>query len=251
MTPRLPFRRTLVGLLAAAGATLVSSPATAQIRLANETAGGNYRLQVMSWWEIPFRSVVRQGRDFSCGSAALATLLTYHYDRPTPETLVFQRMWLDGDQAKIRKVGFSLFEMKSYLTSIGFKAEGFKLKIADLTRVRRPMIALITLKGFKHFVVIKGVKGGRVLVGDPMLGLSDYSLKDFAKIWDGVVLAVMATPDRSRPAYNLASDWGPWSKAPLEGGMTRVALSDLTDDLPAIYQITPQILIDARVGTIR
>ena len=41
------------------------------VRLVNE-AGGNYEVYVMSWWEIPFRSVVRQQYDFSCGSAAMA-----------------------------------------------------------------------------------------------------------------------------------------------------------------------------------
>jgi predicted double-glycine peptidase len=240
-------------MIAAAGAAvaLLASPAAAQVRLTSETSGGNYRVHVMSWWEIPFRSVVRQAYDFSCGSAALATLLSYHYHAPTPERAVFRQMWLDGDQPKIRKVGFSLFEMKNYLTSRGYKAEGFTLKPGDLAKVRRPVIALIELRGFKHFVVIKGVRDGRVLVGDPVLGLTQYSLAHFAKMWNGIVLAVMATPERRRPDYDLATDWGPWSKAPMEGGMTRVAVADLTSDLPPAYQITPQLLLDVRVGTVK
>ena len=57
--------------IAIAAALLGSAaPAMAEVRLSGE-AGGNYRVQVMSWWDIPFRSVVRQQYDFSCGSAAV------------------------------------------------------------------------------------------------------------------------------------------------------------------------------------
>lgn len=237
--------------MAAAVAALAVAPipARAEVRLANEAIGANYRVTVLSWWEIPFRSVVRQSYDFSCGAAALATLLTYHYDRPTLERTTFRRMWQLGDRATIRKVGFSLFEMKSYLATEGFRAEGFKLRAEDIVKVKRPMIALVELNGFKHFVVIKGVADGKVLVGDPMLGLNEYSIADFAKVWNGIVLAIMKTPDQSRGKYNLASDWGPWSRAPMEGNYMRVAVGDLTDDLPPSYQITPVILLDVRVGT--
>jgi len=240
-----------IAVLAVAGLLLASSPARSEVRFANEATGANYRVTVLSWWEIPFRSVVRQSYDFSCGAAAVATLLTYHYGRPTTERDTFKRMWQLGDREVIRKVGFSLFEMKTYLESVGYRAEGFKLQAADIQKVKRPMIALVELNGFKHFVVVKGVENGKILVGDPMLGLNQYSLADFDKVWNGIVLAIMETPDQQRGKYNLASDWGPWSRAPMDGGYTRISVGDLTDDLPPSYQITPIILLDVRVGTVQ
>ncbi len=235
---------------AALGAALFwASPAAAEVRLSGE-AGGNYRVAVMSWWEIPYRTVVRQQFDFSCGSAAVATLLTYHYDKPTPERAAFAQMWKSGDQAAIRKIGFSMLDMKSYLRSAGLRAEGYRLGEKGLLRIKRPAIVLLDLKGYKHFVVVKGVHNGRVLVGDPMLGLNEYSLRDFMTIWNGIGLAVVPEAEAAEAEFNLASDWGPWSKAPLEGSALHVA-HDVTTHLPPSYQLAPQILLDVNVGTVK
>ena len=241
-----------VGAMAAC-AFLAPLPAQAQVRLGTEATGGhNYTVNVMSWWEIPFRSVVRQAYDFSCGSAAVATLLTHHYGRPTPEREAFSQMWKDGDQAAIRKVGFSMFDMKNFMESHGYKADGYRLSIADLGKSGRPSIVLLDLKGFKHFVVVKGVRGDTVLVGDPMLGLTKYSAEDFHKYWNNIALVVREAPGGKRPRFDLASDWNPWSTAPMdEDGDLRLATGDLTNHLPPAYQISPQFLIDARVGTVK
>ena len=241
-------RRALVSVVPIGLALAWAAPAAAQVRLSGE-AGGHYNVRVMSWWEIPFRSVVRQQYDFSCGSAAVATLLTYHYERPTPERSAFTQMWKAGDQQAIRKVGFSMLDMKGYLNSAGLRAEGFRLGAEGLARLKRPAIALLDLKGFKHFVVIKGVRDGRVLVGDPMLGLNDYALEDFLKVWNGIGLMIVSKSEEA--AFNLAGDWGPWSTAPLEQGALRVAVGDLTNHLPPGYQLTPQILLSVNVGTVK
>lgn len=237
--------------MAAALCVLVAAPAAAEVRFTGPETGGNYSVQVMSWWDIPFRSVVRQRYDFSCGSAAIATLLTYHYGVATSETTPFRAMWEKGDRDAIRKVGFSMLDMKNYLASRGYRAEGFRLTIDQLKQVRRPSIVLLDLKGFKHFVVIKGIRGDRVLTGDSVLGLNEYSLGDFEKHWNGIALAIVDGA-KQRPTFNLAGDWGPWSRAPLEGdGSLRVSAGDLTTNLPPQYQLTPQILLDVRVGTVR
>jgi predicted double-glycine peptidase len=234
--------------LLAAGLALWPEASQAEVRLSGE-AGGNYRVKVMSWWEIPFRTVVRQQYDFSCGSAALATLLTHHYDMPTPERTTFARMWKAGDQAAIRKVGFSMLDMKNYLGSVGLRAEGYRLNRDALSKLDRPAIVLVKIKGFKHFVLVKGVRDGRVLVGDPMLGLNQYSIDDFMELWNGLALMIVQKDDQ--PAFNLASDWGPWVKAPMEGAALYVAADDFSTHLPNSYQLTPQMLLDVRVGTVR
>lgn len=237
---------------AALAAALVglAAPALAEVRLSSE-AGGNYRVTVMSWWEIPFRTVVRQQYDFSCGSAAVATLLSYHYRRPTPERVAFAQMWKSGDQALIRKVGFSMFDMKSYLESAGFRAAGYRLGEEGLRKLKRPAIVLLDLKGFKHFVVVKGLRGDRVLVGDPMLGLNEYSFADFMKVWNGIALMIQTDEEAREPLYNLAGDWGPWSKAPMEDGALHIAPDNFATHLPPSYQLTPQILLDVNVGTVK
>ena len=224
--------------------------AQAQVRLGLD-AGGNAEISVMSWWQIPFRSVIRQQYDFSCGSAALATLLNYHYHHPINEQQSFTAMWQVGDREAIKKVGFSLADMRSFLISEGYRSEGFKLTMTQLSQLRRPVIVLMDLEGFKHFVVVKGMQDGQVLTGDPMLGIVKYDARDFERYWNGIVLAIMSGPIQERPVYNLITDWNPWARAPLgDEASNQFSIGDLTTFLPPEYQISPTMLLDVRVGTV-
>jgi uncharacterized protein len=152
--------RASIALMAVICGLTTSPLAAGTVGLTPDTAGANYRIRTMSWAEIPFRSVIRQQFDFSCGSAAVATLLTYHYGIKTPEIESFKAMWERGDQDKIRKLGFSMLDMKSYMQARGLKAQGYRFKVADIAKADRPGIALIDLRGFKHFVVVKGFNPG-------------------------------------------------------------------------------------------
>ena len=70
---------------------------------------------VTSWRDWPFQTVKRQGLDYSCGSAAVATLLTYAYDKPVTEKEVFLAMFGGGNQVMVKRpvnVGFSGGEKK-------------------------------------------------------------------------------------------------------------------------------------------
>ena len=115
-------------------------------------AGGSFNVPVVSLKEARFKTVIKQQYDFSCGSAALATLLKFHYDTDTDEQSVFKAMYDVGDQAKIKKLGFSLLDMKKFLQSIDLKADGFKLTLEKLRQVGVPAIALVETSGYKHFV---------------------------------------------------------------------------------------------------
>src|SRR3546814_10978015 len=106
----------------------------------------------MTWWDIPFRSVIRQRYDFSCGSAALATLLTYNYGAPTSEAMPFRAMWEKGARETIGKVGFSMLDMKTYLASRGFRAGGYRSTVDHLNQVHLSTTVIKDPNGFSHFV---------------------------------------------------------------------------------------------------
>jgi uncharacterized protein len=234
-----------------ASALFVATPVVAQAHLGPEATGGaNYSVKVMSWADIPFRSIVRQRYDFSCGSAAVATLLTYHYQRPTSEQQSFSEMWKTGDRSIITKSGFSMFDMKNYIESVGFRAEGYRMSVDDLAKGDRPAIVLLDMNGFKHFVVVKGMKNNVVLVGDSIRGLTQFSAAEFQKSWNGIALAIVDNKDAAQPGYNLVRDWGPWSTAPVGANSQTATIGDVTTFLPPTYQLTPQILLTVRVGTV-
>lgn len=227
-------------LFAAAIWSLAARPSEAQVRFHGE-AGGSYSVSVMSWRDIPFRTVVRQQYDFSCGSAAVATLLRFHYGQSgVHEAQVFRAMYDHGDQARIREVGFSMLDMRDYLNNQGFQTDGLRLSLDRLQALNEPTIALITRNGYRHFIVIKGISATSVLVGDPTFGLQTYSRHDFEAMWNGVVLAVRHEPAGApAPVYNQASEWRPWAVAPIGEVRGAVDPQQLTSGFREIYQITP------------
>lgn len=244
--------RSLTTGLCAVAALLTSASSDAQT-LVDQTgsSGPGFNVRVKSWAEIPFRTIVRQRFDFSCGSAAVATLLTYQYGIPTDESAPFKAMWDAGDQAKIRKLGFSLLDMKTYLTKRGLPAQGYRLDVADLRSIAQPMIALVTIKGYTHFVVIKGARDGKVMLGDPARGLINMSEAEFTKIWSGVALIVADPPATLKPGFNLARDWDPWTSPPTRTFQGERTINNITDNLPSIYQFEKQIVPPIRAGAVR
>jgi hypothetical protein len=199
------------GLLAGCSGTL--SPVS---RVATSTAGtGDLLLPVRSMEENKFNGIVRQRFDFSCGSAALATLLRYHYGRPLNEQQTFAGMWRDGDRAAIRKVGFSLLDMKRYLASLDLRADGFKVSLDQIQKTGIPGIALITVRNYRHFVVVKGVSDSEVLIGDPSIGLRAMRRDEFQSVWNGIFFVLNSEQDRGRSAFNTGLQWASLPRSPL------------------------------------
>ena len=177
-------------------------------------SGYSVNIKSTSIKERRFRATVRQQYDYSCGSAALATLLTYQYRDPVSEEAVFKVMWRNGDQEKIRREGFSLLDIKGYLQESGYDANGYVAPLDKLVEVGIPAIALIKDKGYNHFVVVKGVQNGQVLLGDPSVGSRIVSRAEFEKMWQNRILFVI-TGKREEVVFNAKSDWQIRPQAPL------------------------------------
>lgn len=148
--------------------------------------GGSFRVPVKSFSEIKFGEVVKQQYDFSCGSAALASLLTHHYDMPITEATIFEEMFKYGDKEKIEEKGFSMLDMKNFLARRSLNADGYQLNISDVAKLEMPSIALVNYNGYNHFVVVKGSKNNKVLVGDPSIGLHIMNDEIFDKSSNGI-----------------------------------------------------------------
>lgn len=168
--------------------------------------GGNYSVKVRSMKELRFARVVRQKYDFSCGSAALATLLTYSYGEPTTEEEAFRAMFAVGDKKHIRKVGFSLLDMKKYLAHIGIDADGYKLTLDQLRGLHVPVITMISPRGYNHFVVLRGWEGDSLVIADPELGMRRMTSSDFAEVWNGIVFVLGTKVAYAQRRYNDEED---------------------------------------------
>lgn len=193
----------------------------------NDNAGQTYALRISTLKEVKYRNTIHQKYDFSCGSAAVATLLTYQYNYPINEQAVFEQMYARGDRTKINKEGFSLLDIKLYLESLGFDADGFQASLDQLQQANLPAIVLIEDRGYHHFVVIKGVRYGRVLLGDPARGTRAIPLGRFDQLWrNGLVFVIHNRRDLAH--FNTDSDWRNAPIAPLGMGVDRRGLDTIT-----------------------
>ncbi|NBA98166.1 C39 family peptidase [Pseudomonas sp. R5(2019)] len=162
--------------------------------------GGNviYK-QVQSLRERRFADLVQQKTDFSCGAAALATILRQAYWLDVNEEDLIKGMLAYSAHDQVQVQGFSMLDMKRYVESIGMRARGYRIPPESLESVNIPVVVLMDVRGYKHFVVLQRTEKDWVYIGDPVLGHKRYSIDDFVKGWNGIVFAVIG------PGYDKAN----------------------------------------------
>lgn len=185
----------------------------------SQIPGAGLNVRVRSFLDRKFQETVRQSHDYSCGSAALATLLTYSYNIPSTEESIFRDMITHGDRAAIEKRGFSLLDLKDYLARHGLQSGGFRAPLAKLAEVKVPAIVLIEHNGYRHFVVVRGVREGRVLVSDPSLGTRSIPEDRFLEEWNGIFFLVLTEAERAQADFNAGRVWAAAPRAPI--GLSR------------------------------
>lgn len=171
---------------------------------------------VRSLYEIRTERVVMQEWDLSCGAASLATLLRYqHGDMVTEREIAVAMMskprYVNNPFLVQLRNGFSLLDLKEYADARGYQGIGFgALDFDDLVE-RAPIMVPIDRAGYNHFVVFRGVSGGRVLLADPSFGTFTMSVSRFQRVWldlpalGRVGFVVAGRNGRLAPPGNLAA----------------------------------------------
>ncbi|MGU7772405.1 C39 family peptidase [Burkholderia sp. MR1-5-21] len=157
-------------------------------------AGVPLTKHLQSMRDLRYRDIVNQQFDFSCGSAALATLLKYGYDIDIPETEMIRRMMAFSTPDVVVKNGFSMLDMKKFVETLGLRGRGFRVGIDALYHLQIPVLVLMNLDGYEHFVIVKHAENGRIFLADPALGNRIVLEQDFVKTWNGLVFAVLGKP---------------------------------------------------------
>lgn len=182
---------------------------------------GMFSVPVKSYSEIIFGEVLRQKYDFSCGSAALASLLSFHYETPSNEQDIFKVMFENGDQKLIEQKGFSLLDMKLYLDSIGLVSDGFQISLEKIRQVGVPGITLVNFDGYLHFVVIKGMNNDKVILGDPSRGTITMEYEEFQQYYMGVVLLVRNKAEIGKATFITDNDFTVYATSPTDAAVLR------------------------------
>ncbi len=176
-------------------AVLLFAPLSAQVAI--DVAGIRTAKAVRTLKDMRNAHIVRQRWDMSCGAAALSTVLTYDFKDNTPETAVVVWILRRTNPVKVRaRGGFSLLDLKRFAQARGYRAEGFAgMSLEELAELKTPAIVPIRSKGVDHFVIVRGVFGDRVIVGDPAFGNMTMKTNQFQSVWKQGIVFIVHPPD--------------------------------------------------------
>ena len=179
-----------------------------------------FRKPVLSLRERRYQDIIQQRFDFSCGAAATATILRHAYNLDVTELDVIIGLAKVADEALAREKGYSLLDIRHYVETLGLRGRGYEIPGEMLSELRIPTIALLDLRGYRHFVVVRRAVGDKVYVGDPALGNRVMAMEEFQESWNGAVFAILGRGfDRdtvlSRPDPPLTARKFLYDQAPL------------------------------------
>jgi len=228
------YLKILIGYLLVAG--LITESHSSAIRLGNIIPGaGIIKKDLVSMRELKFVDMVPQETDFSCGAAALATILKYAYGQKITEEQVIDGLLSVSDHEVVKQKGFSLLDLKNYVKTRDMRGRGYRMNPELLMEIKIPVIVLLDIRGYKHFVVIKKTTHNKVYIADPALGNRIMNKEDFLQGWNQVVFAIIGQgfdresillrPKGPLTARNTVDTWRPLTDVQLiEFGFSRAEL---------------------------
>ena len=176
--------------------TLTATGLSAQITIG---AGGLRADRPMrSMKDLRDANLVKQRFDFSCGAAALSTMLRYGFSDAVSERQILVDLFTglsDDEKRTAERTGFSLLDLQRVARTRGYEAEGFRLEPGELAMLGGPVIVFIEPRGYKHFAVLRGIRGDRVYLADPSRGNIRMSMVTFLDSWlqddgRGIIFAI-------------------------------------------------------------
>jgi predicted double-glycine peptidase len=145
--------------------------------------------------EQRWEGVVRQRVDAGCGPASLATLYTYYLDLPVTEEAMARAVTAEAlrqgrGRVDIQRRGYTLGDLKRVADRARLITAAFGSTVENLAELRIPVVTQINIRGYGHFVVLRGTVGDRVVIADPNFGNMTLLKGQFRDMWSGVMLAV-------------------------------------------------------------
>jgi ATP-binding cassette, subfamily B, bacterial CvaB/MchF/RaxB len=184
-------------------------------------------------------TLVRQAEAAECGLACLAMIAAWHgYD--TDLNTLRRRF-------PVSLKGVNLKDLIEIAGRIGLGSRAIRCDLPELRQLRLPCVLHWE---FKHFVVLRKVKGGRFWLHDPAVGTRVLSQKEMSASFTGIVLELTPTPDftkkRERNPVKLSSllRWSPETISALAQGFLMSLLLELFVVLSPFYL---QLVIDEAI----
>lgn len=144
--------------------------------------------------------LVTQTETTECGIACLAMIARYHGSRVGLVEL--RRRFHSADQ------GVTLRQLAELASQLGFLTRPLRVALGAVAHLQRPCILHWNLD---HFVVLKSVRGGQVVIHDPAVGLRKLPMEALSRHFTGVALE-LAPSDKflkepAAPSLRLTDLW--------------------------------------------
>jgi len=158
-----------------------------------------FSISPRSWKEIRNQNVIMQQYDYSCGAAALATIIKYYWGDQATERQFLETILelLNEEELKDRvENGLSMTDLRRAAVKEGYLSSIGKRDFADLFELKVPVIVRIVDGDFEHFVILRGIATDRVFLADPIRGNIRITVTKFLDMWnegnmrDGVILVI-------------------------------------------------------------
>jgi len=152
----------------------------------------NWR-EILSREDLCKNKVILQTSDFTCGAAALATLINCYLGGNTTEEEILS---LSEEADSLR--GVSFLGLKKAAEAKGYITQGFRLDLSILEKLNFPVLVFLQSGDRHHFMVVQKINRQRIFLADPGRGCIRMSHTQFIRIWQGETLIVLF-PDQKPP----------------------------------------------------
>lgn len=154
------------------------SQANAGAHINNLTTSGS--LPIKTWKQLRDADLEKQDLDYSCGSAATATILRSFYGSE-----VFEKDILD----EVKRVGddgaASFADLQQAVKKFGYKAIWISANFEKLKTIKIPALVYLKYRGEDHFSVVRGINEEAVVwLGDPSWGNRKFTEQQFKAMWE-------------------------------------------------------------------
>ena len=159
--------------------------------------------------DILFKGVTKQSTDYSCGAAALSTLITglVENSKVSEKDVIEEIVKLAHER---ESKGYTLIDLMEVSKKMGHYAEWRKVPVNQLPKISLPVILLIGLNSkFPHFVVLKGIADEQAFLADSIRGniripyktLTEEGITEKYKDWFVMAIEPSANPPKDSTLY--------------------------------------------------
>ncbi len=184
--------------------------------------------------------LILQSEAAECGLACLA-MIAGHYGHSASLNELRRRF-------SVSIKGVNLQGLSEVADRLGFSSRALRLELDELSKLRMPCILHWDLN---HFVVLKAVRRGKVVIHDPARGKRTLQLAEVSKHFTGVALELTPTPDfAKKPTKERVRIFDLWNKMTgfIPIILQIIALSLVLQVFAIVAPLVNQLVVDEAIA---